>query len=327
MRRRVSGAAALLVIALATPGCKDSIDDTTPIRSAEPVPPPDQALRLPRTRGSIRFAAIGDAGRGDRYQYDVSAQLQKFHDEMDYPFVLMLGDNIYGEHTPDDFRRKFELPYKPLLDEGVKFFAVLGNHDDVSEMRYAGFNMGGQPYYTFEPPVPVLQKLADNDVQFFMIDTERLNGTQLAWLDREMGKSEAEWKIPVFHRPVYTSGRYSAPARFFRAALEPIFLKHGVRVALSGHEHFYERTRPQKGITYFISGAAGSLRVNDMRETRLTARGFDDDYSFLLFEIAGETLYFQAISRLGHSIDYGAIERVAPTLTPAPTSGASPSRP
>jgi len=113
----------------------------------------------------------------------------------------------------------------------------------------------------------------------------------------------------VFHRPIYTSGRYRNPARIFRAALEPIFLRRGVRVALSGHEHFYERTRPQQGITYFISGAAGSLRANDMRPTPLTARGFDTDYSFMLVEISGDTLYYQAISRTGHSIDSGEIKQ------------------
>jgi hypothetical protein len=300
---------ATLVMASCAAACRDTPDDTTPIVSSAPVSSADETLQLPKKLGSIRFAAIGDAGRGDRYQYDVSAQLQKFHDELEFPFVVMLGDNIYGEHTPDDFRRKFELPYKPLIDEGVKFFAVLGNHDDISEMSYAPFNMGGVPYYTFERRPPLLGDLAGTSAQFFMIDSERLNRTQLAWLDRELGKSEATWKIPVLHRPLYTSGRYSAPARFYRAALEPIFVKHGVRLALSGHEHFYQRTPPQKGITYFISGAAGSLRVNDMRQTPLTARGFDEDYSFMLFEIAGKTLHFQAISRTGRSIDIGTIEQ------------------
>jgi hypothetical protein len=36
-------------------------------------------------------------------------------------FVLMLGDNIYGGKSQQDFKRKFGLPYKPLLDEGESF--------------------------------------------------------------------------------------------------------------------------------------------------------------------------------------------------------------
>jgi hypothetical protein len=219
----------------------------------------------------------------------------------------MLGDNVYDGGTAEDYRRKFELPYKLFLADEVEFYAVIGNHDDPAQPTYPLFNMGGQPYYTFTPDAPLLASVLRTTVQFFMLDTENLDRTQLAWLDREMGKSRATWKIPVFHRPIYTSGRYRSPARIFRAALEPILVRHAVRVALSGHEHFYERTHPQSGVTYFVSGAAGSLRANDIRPTPLTARGFDTDYSFLLFEIAGDELFFQAISRTGHSVDAGVI--------------------
>jgi hypothetical protein len=142
-----------------------------------------------------------------------------------------------------------------------------------------------------------------------MVDTETLDRTQLAWLARELGRSDAEWKIPIFHRPIYTSGRYATPARIFRNALEPLFVRYGVKVALSGHEHFYERIRPQQGITYFISGGAGSLRERDIRRTPLTAVGFDIDYHFMMFEVAANELFYQAISRTGHSIDAGSITR------------------
>lgn len=230
-----------------------------------------------------------------------------FREVFNYGFVVMLGDNVYDGGTPEDYRLKFELPYKVLLNDGVEFYAAIGNHDDPNQPSYAPFHMGGQRYYTFEPDRPPLAGLTRTSVQFFMLDTEMLDNTQLEWLDRELGKSEARWKIPVFHRPIYTSGRYSRPARIFRSLLEPVFLRHGVRVALSGHEHFYERTLPQRGITYFVSGAAGSLRAGDARPSPLTASVFDTDFSFMLFEVAGDELFFQAISRTGHSVDSGTI--------------------
>jgi hypothetical protein len=43
-----------------------------------------------------------------------------------FDFVIMLGDNIYGGHSQNDFQRKFEVPYKPLLDAGVKFYGLSG---------------------------------------------------------------------------------------------------------------------------------------------------------------------------------------------------------
>src|SRR3954453_23566646 len=103
-----------------------------------------------------------------------------------------------------------------------------------------------------------------------------------------MGGSDAAWKIPFFPRPFSPSGPYWFPARRLRSGLEPLFVKHGVKAAFSGHEHFYERTKPQQGITYFISGGAGSLRPNDIRPTGITDAGFDRDYHFMLVEISGD---------------------------------------
>ena len=275
---------------------------TVPVAVPAPLP-----TVLPARPDSLKFAAIGDSGTGDRPQYDVGQRMAT--ERMRFPFelVIMLGDNMYGRQQPEDFVTKFERPYAALLSAGVVFYASLGNHDNPRNAQYEPFHMGGERYYTFTPETPLLAGLTGTSVQFFMIDTEYLDNAQLAWLEREMTRSKARWKIPVFHRPIYTSGRYSSPARIFRGALEPIFLRHGVRVAFSGHEHFYERTVPQRGITYFISGAAGSLRLNDIGRSPVTARGFDTDYSFMLVEVAGDELHFQSISRAGHSVDAGAI--------------------
>ena len=315
---RAVGLAVAAVVAVTFTACRrDAPPAEQPppsIAAAAPVPnrPPSELLALPRKPGSVRFAAIGDSGRGDQPQYEVSAQMQAYRKVFDYDFVIMLGDNVYDGGTPEFYRQRFELPYKPLLDDGVKFYATIGNHDDPNQPFYPPFNMGGERYYTFKPPSLLTRAIGTgDDVRFFMIDTERLDRPQLEWLDREMTRSESEWKIPVFHRPMYTSGRYARPAQIYRALLEPLFLKHGVKVGFSGHEHFYERIKPQQGITYFISGGAGSLRVADIRPTGLTDVGFDRDYHFMLVEISGDELFYQAISRTGATIDSGVVRRAA----------------
>jgi hypothetical protein len=298
----------VLVAALVVGACgTDAPGPPAAVETGAP-PRPADVLALPNRPDSIKFAAIGDSGRGDRAQYDVSAQMAAFRAVFGFDFVVMLGDNIYDGATAQDYRQKFELPYKTFLDAGLNFYAVLGNHDDVKQPSYAPFHMGGARYYTFRADPSLLARLTDTDLQFFMLDTETLDRTQAAWVDREMGRSDARWKIPAFHRPIYTSGRYATPARILRSVLEPVFQRRGVRLALSGHEHFYERTTPQAGITYFISGGAGSLRVGDIRRTSLVASGFDTDYHFMLFEVTRDSLYFQAISRTGRSVDAGEIK-------------------
>jgi calcineurin-like phosphoesterase family protein len=314
-RRLTSLAVAAIAAACSgTPEPRPPATETPPI--VAPAPPPRSpavrahGLALPGRPGSVKFAVIGDAGRASRPQYDVAEQMIGFRALFPYDFVLMAGDNVYDGGMPEDYRQKFELPYKPLLDEGVRFYAAIGNHDDPNQPLYAPFNMGGQRYYTFKKEG--LGGLG-TAVRFFMLDTELLDEAQLAWLAREAGSAREPWKICVFHRPIYTSGQYARPAVLLRRLLEPVILETGVSAVFSGHEHFYERIVPQHGVAYFISGGAGSLRRGVIRKTPLTAASFDRDFHFMLVEITGDELHFQAISRTGDTIDAGIVRRREPT--------------
>src|SRR3954452_22635426 len=75
----------------------------------------DGALALPNQHDSVKFAAIGDTGTGDRPQYDVGSQMALWHQRFAFDLVIMLGDNVYGRQRPADFVAKFERPYKALL--------------------------------------------------------------------------------------------------------------------------------------------------------------------------------------------------------------------
>jgi len=280
-------------------------------------------LKLPLKEGSIRFAVIGDTGRGNSGQNEVGAQMAAVHKEFPFNLVIMLGDNIYGADTPADMERKFGSPYKPLLDKGVEFRAAIGNHDSPNQRFYKPFNMGGERYYTFHPPKNADGK-SDVSVRFFALDTNYLDKVEIDWLEKELGSSVSPWKIAFFHHPLYSSGRTHGSALETRAILEPLFVKYGMSVAFSGHDHFYERIKPQKGgIGYWVSGAGGSLRKNDIRVgSALTAKGFDTDYHFMIVEIAGDELFFQTISRRGATIDSGVFRRPGAA---APEAVATPS--
>lgn len=304
------------VLALATLICLGGCQRELPpdvaraqgISVAELRPQPG-SLALPNRRGSVKFAVIGDSGRGDQPQHEVARQMVSWRERFPYDFVLMLGDNIYDSHTPADYVARFEAPYKPLLDAGVTFHAAIGNHDDPNQIYYEKFNMGGERYYSFRRAEVSLEGMAGAGVRFFALDSRSLDPEQLEWLRHHLDDSNSRWKIVYFHHPIYTSGRYSSGAGSLRRALEPVLVEGDADVVLAGHEHFYERLQPQRGILYFISGAAGSLRHGDIRDTGLTARGFDTDYSFMLMEVTGDELYFQAISRTGDMVDAGVVTK------------------
>ena len=261
-----------------------------------------QPTAVPSTAGdAVKFAVIGDNGTGESPQYEVAQQMLATHATFPFEFVVMMGDNMYGSQEPHDFFQKFESPYGPLLRMGIPFYAALGNHDKPTNRDFAGFNMRGQRYYSF----------TRGPVRFFIFDSNLMDAQQLQWGERALAQAAEDWKIVIFHHPIYSDGDRHGPDVSLRVALEPMLVRHGVDVVFSGHEHIYERIKPQKGITYFIVGSGGQLRKGGLTPSSMTAAGFDQDRAFMVASIAGDDLKFQTISRTGRTVDSGVIPRRA----------------
>jgi predicted MPP superfamily phosphohydrolase len=260
----------------------------------------DIALTLPNNPDSLKFAIIGDSGTGSKSQYTIAEKLVASRTKFPFQFVLMMGDNLYIGSDARDFEKAFEQPYKTLLDSGIKFYAALGNHDNPNERFYKSFNMNGQRFYTFKPKP---------NIRVFALDSNYMDKPQLEWFEKELAASGSDWKICFFHHPIYSSGGTHGSDTQLRTQLEPLFLKYGVDAVFAGHEHFYERIKPQKGIYYFTSGGAAKLREGDVQATDLTAKKFDTGYHFMLLEIVKDTLNFQVISDQGKTVDSGALPR------------------
>ncbi len=255
-----------------------------------------QDVSLPSKPDSLKFAVIGDNGTGDKPQFDVARLMTAAHGTFPFELVIMLGDNLYGSQ---DVVSKFEKPYAALLEMGVPFIATLGNHDAPSNRNYKGFNMGGQRYFTY----------VRKNVRFFVLDTNILDPDQIKWAENALKESKDDWKICYFHHPLYSdAGRHGSDVEL-RVTLEPLLLKYGVNVVFSGHDHIYERVKPQKGITYFVEGASGQLRAGDVKASPNVAASFDQDQTFMLVEVAGDELSFQTLSRAGRTVDQGVIGR------------------
>jgi hypothetical protein len=257
-------------------------------------------LTLPLKKDSVRFAVIGDTGTGSEKQYELGRVLLAYRQAFPFDFVLMMGDNLYGSEKAVDYKTKFEDVYRPLLDEQVKFYATLGNHDESNERFYEHFNMNGEEYYNFRK----------GNISFYSLNSNYMDKKQLAWLEGKLKADTSEWKVAFFHHPPYSSGGKHGSSSGLREVVEPLFVKYGVNVVFAGHEHFYERIKPQKGVYYFISGAGGKLREGDVKESSpLTAASYDRDMSFMLLEVAGDEMHFQCVNRLGETVDSGVVPR------------------
>ena len=255
-------------------------------------------LTLPMKKDSVKFMAVGDTGRGNKQQNELAQVMFEYRRVFPYEFVLLTGDNIYYQESAEDMKTKFENVYRPLLDQGIKFYASLGNHDESNQRFYEPFNMNGEEYY----------RINKGAVTFYALNSTYMDKRQLEWLEKELAKDDAKWKIPFFHHPPYSSGKRHGSDDKIRDVLEPLFIKYSVDVVLTGHEHFYERIKPQKGIYYFVTGAGGEVRKNNIKKNSpLTEKGYDTDLSFMLIEIAGDEMYFQVISRARQTVDSGVI--------------------
>lgn len=295
MKTRIA-AGTLIALALLIAGNR-----STAPASAQSAPLQALALTLPNRADSLKFAVLGDFGTGSSEQYELAAQMKRVHDVFPFELVTLVGDNLYGSERPQDFKNKFETPYQPLLESGVKFYASLGNHDAREQRDYKLFNMDGKLYYSFK---------AKQSVRFFALESTYMDPEQVAWLEKELKDSNEDWKIPYFHHPPYSSGDRHGSDERLRAVLEPLFLKYNVSVVFTGHDHFYERTKPQKGIVYFVVGSGGQLRKGNIdRRSGLVAAGNDTDQTFFAAEINGDTMSFNAVSRGGQVVDSGAITR------------------
>jgi predicted phosphodiesterase len=261
-----------------------------------------------RDTGGISFAVMGDTGSGDERQFATARRMARQREQTPYDFVLMLGDNIYNGGDPRLLKPRFEEPYRPLIDAGVKFYAVLGNHDvqkgTESQINYPHFNMGGRRYYSFGK--------GGGLIDFFGLDTNLMTGEQLEWFEKGLKESKARWKIVFCHHSLYTSARMHDTEVGLLARLEPLFTRYQVNVVFSGHSHVYERLKPQKGVHYITEGASGKLMKGNLdRRSPLTAAGNDQINSFLVVRVDEDEMKVRAIGSDGSLIDSATIKRDA----------------
>lgn len=267
---------------------------------------PKSVLGFETPNSKTRFAVIGDFGTGGSDEVAVATGMLDAHHKSALDLVVAVGDNIYPNGSGRYFSKHFEEPFAGLLKERVKFYAVLGNHDveegRKDQINYPLFNMGGSNYYS----------ISRNNglVDFFMLDSTDLSTTQLFWLENSLRESRAIWKLAALHHPVYSSGKKHGSDLRVRKQLEPLFTRYHVQAVFAGHDHVYERTKPQQGIQYFITGAGGKCRRGDIdMKSELRAASYDLDNSFMVIEADETEMTFQSISETGEVVDKGIIKQ------------------
>lgn len=249
----------------------------------------------------LRFVSLADTGTGAKGQYAVAKAMTQHHKQNAFDLAILAGDNIYNDGEIEKIGAVFERPYESLLQQGVKFRACLGNHDIRTangdpQVKYPGFNMLGR-YYTFR----------HDAVHFFVLDTNNNADwkLQLPWLETELSRSDAPWKIVFGHHPIYSSGHYGTNQEFVKN-LTPLFQKYNVQLYINGHDHNYERTRAINSTTYLTCGAGAGVRpVGRSEWTEHSA----EKLSFATYEVYRDRIEINAIDTKNQVFDKGVVYR------------------
>lgn len=268
---------------------------------------PSSILGYETTTSKTRFAVIGDFGTGCDDQIGIGKCMLDHHGKLPFDFVLTVGDNIYPNGAGRYFSKNFEDPFAGLLRDQVPFYAVFGNHDveegRQDQLQYPNFNMAGKRYYNV--------RKANGMVEFFMLDSTDMDITQISWLENALKTSTARWKIALTHHSLYSSAKKHGDTPKLREKIEPLFTRYGVKVAFAGHDHTYERTKPQQDVQYFVTGAGGKIRRGDLdRKSPILAVGYDRDNSFMVIELDEREMSFQSVCETGQIVDNGLVRMV-----------------
>lgn len=243
----------------------------------------------------VDFVVFGDSGSGRAEQWMVRDQLLTVPSE----FVVHVGDVAYENGSMESFEEFFFEPYAEI-GHSVPFFLTAGNHD----LRTAG---GGPYYEIFEHPTNGGDDLGGRysfdwgPIHFISINTNDIEEDERAWVAEDLASTDKPWKIAYMHHPMYSSGSEHGSNLVARGILEDVLVEHGVQLVFAGDDHHYERTSPQRGVTYIVTGGGG-------RGTRPVGHSdftvFSEDVlHFVSVHVEGSDLRLYAIDAMGAVFD------------------------
>ena len=271
---------------------------------------PSLSVDVPENR-PVRVLAFGDFGTGDERQAQAAEAMHRHHSTNPFHFGITLGDNFLpsGINDPDDARwtTLWEEPYGEL---NIPFFASLGNHDfhdfgsPQAEIAYSSKSP------TWNLPAPNYSFRAGH-AEFFVLETNVLFDTQIAWLEQSLRNSSATWKIVYGHHPIYSSARSGnvEPNNLIDRLL-PVLVENGANMYLNGHDHAFEEWSSQGGVRLFTLGTGGSPLTNIEPDQRALFRTNEHGFSVIEYDEESLTITFRDVN--GYDVYRQEITRTEP---------------
>lgn len=270
----------------------------------------------------FRFLVFGDSQsvRYDTWQRTLASAYQAYPDAA---FMTIVGDLVdvgqdYGEWQAWFRAGKGVLAALPLMP-------LPGNHESYTpERTFSPPQLfTGQFSLPLNGPEGMKEQAYSFDyggVHFVMLDTQAgeqrqflpdLLERQAVWLEADLTRSTAKWKIVFMHRPPYDNKSFRDNTAV-RRAFTPLFDKHRIDLVISGHDHVYARTYPlvngavaSSGTVYTAAGRSGTKFYTTTAANPLNAVFYNpgDEPNYLAVTVTANTIAVRAVKQSGGLID------------------------
>ncbi|TFV91072.1 metallophosphoesterase [Blastococcus sp. CT_GayMR16] len=248
----------------------------------------------------IRVAITGDTGTGSGAEQATAERMDIEGESRPYDALLLLGDLVYEEGDAALVDRVVTQPFAPLVEGGAQLLPVLGNHDYRSGEQEAILDALGRdnPWY--------VERVGS--VRVVVLDSNRLrDAAQTRWLRATLVEPQppGSWTIVGMHHPAYSAGHHGSDMEV-RRTWGPLFAAAQVPLVLAGHDHDYERTTPQDGVTYVVSGAGAKTRTVGHEDFTAVS---SSTLHFLDLLVYDDRIEGRAIDQSGQLVDSFRISR------------------
>lgn len=282
-------------------------------------------IRTAAEDGPVKFIYVGDAQNGVLSHWSRLIRAA-YSAAPDSRFILHAGDLVNNGARDIEWASWFKAV--GFIHGMLPAIPVAGNHE------YRRYKLNGEesdrllsmmwrPQFTLPeaPGLPDdLQEAAydirySDDIHIFILSTQNEKiQAQADWLDEQLARSDAKWKILSMHHPIFSSGS-DRDTPELRDVLLPVIQKHKVDLVLQGHDHTYARgamSQTPERISYTDAGGDVDIMfvnsVSGPKQYDFKDTGWDDyaDTGVQLQRKAENTQFFQIITIDGDTLTYEA---------------------
>lgn len=275
-------------------------------------PPIGQPLALPADSQEKlwTFAFVGDTHTG--MTSEVAPKIVAAIAAARPEFVLHLGDMVDQGESEQQWQQFIDLARSHRL----RLLPVVGNHDvlpsysDKGEIRFRRhFPWLPATHYHFR----------HRGVNFLMLNSELslLPGTKQAkFLARQLVEHPGT-AVLCWHRPAFTCSERDWGNKYWRQLwVQQALAGSEAALALTGHNHYYERTKPLGEIVYVTSGGGTSNVYDAVRANPHTAVFVAGKPHYGLADVYADRIQVRALALDGELLDQFAVPLRPAALPP-----------